>query len=107
MFQRSNDEFPNTKKKNSNRDRRDAIASSHSAFEIKLEYVDSVFHNPLPSERRLIGKFENLLPKIGLNWEYSNQLRVKSGQTMSWIYPEVSLQQRHITVIHTVNFVSY
>ena len=57
VFQRSNDEFPNTKKKNSNRDRRDAIASSHSAFEINLEYVDSVFHNPLPSERRLIGKF--------------------------------------------------
>ena len=57
MFQRSNDEFPITKKKNSNRGRRDAIASSHSAFEINLQYVDSVFHNPLPTERRLIGKF--------------------------------------------------
>lgn len=66
VFQRSNDEFPNMKKKNSKtRDRRDAIASSHSAFEINLEYVDSIFHNPLPSERRLIvGEDANV--KIGL-----------------------------------------
>ena len=75
MFQRSNDEFPNTKKKNSNRDRRDAIASSHSAFEIKLEYVDSVFHNPLPSERRLIGEFLNLFFKL----DWTGNIRIDRG----------------------------
>ena len=74
MFQRSNDEFPNTKKKNSNRDRRDAIASSHSAFEIKLEYVDSVFHNPLPSERRLIGEFLKSLPLNSIEQEISEPI---------------------------------
>lgn len=63
VFQRSNDEF--RYEKDSRRMRRDAIATAHSAFEIKLEYVDSVFHNPLPTERRLIvGEDANV--KVGL-----------------------------------------
>lgn len=51
VFQRSNEQH---KDHHIRRSRREAVATAHSRFDIKLQYVDSVFAGPLPSDRRLI-----------------------------------------------------
>ena len=52
VFQRTNDHQNEHRVK---RTRREAVATAHSRFDIKLQYVDSVFSGPLPNDKRLIG----------------------------------------------------
>ena len=57
VFQRTNDHQNEHRVK---RTRREAVATAHSRFDIKLQYVDSVFSGPLPNDKRLIGKYNRI-----------------------------------------------